>query len=324
MSRAAAEKAVIAVGHAALDRIYRIEAFPPRPTKVRALEHIESGGGMASNAAAAVARLGGRAELWSRTGADAAGGRICAMLAGEGVDVSHVMRHAATRSATAAIIVDAAGERMVVSERDHAMPMAADWLPLERVAAAGSVISDLSWIEATLAVFERARSAGVPTIADCDIGGSRFVEAVLPATDYVICSQAALAALFPEASAEAALSRLLAAGPAHAGVTRGAQGYLWRRRDGNGGAQAAYPAAVTDTTGAGDAFHGAFAWALAQGLDDAECARIAAATAALKCRALGARLGLPTRDEVEALLSRHDGRGLPQRLAATGGKRTPL
>jgi sugar/nucleoside kinase (ribokinase family) len=53
-------KRIICVGHAALDRIYRIEAFPPEPTKVRALEHVEAGGGMAANAAVTIARLGGR------------------------------------------------------------------------------------------------------------------------------------------------------------------------------------------------------------------------------------------------------------------------
>ena len=65
-------KPIICVGHAALDFVYRIEAFPPVPTKVRSLEHIESGGGMAANAAATIARLGGPVELWSRTGADSA------------------------------------------------------------------------------------------------------------------------------------------------------------------------------------------------------------------------------------------------------------
>jgi sulfofructose kinase len=54
----AAAKHIICVGHAALDRIYRIAAFPPHPTKVRALEHIEVGGGMAANAAVAIASCG--------------------------------------------------------------------------------------------------------------------------------------------------------------------------------------------------------------------------------------------------------------------------
>ena len=69
-------KHLICVGHAALDRIYRIESFPPQPTKIRALEHIEAGGGMAANAAVAIARLGGAAELWSRVGDDGAGHTI--------------------------------------------------------------------------------------------------------------------------------------------------------------------------------------------------------------------------------------------------------
>src|SRR5258708_23799958 len=69
-------KRIICVGHAALDRIYRIEAFPPEPTKVRALEHVEAGGGMAANASVAIARLGGKAEVWRRTGDDAPAGAI--------------------------------------------------------------------------------------------------------------------------------------------------------------------------------------------------------------------------------------------------------
>ena len=69
----AAPSTLICVGHAALDRIYRIDSFPPEPTKIRALEHIETGGGMAANAAVAAARLGAEVELWSRVGDDPAG-----------------------------------------------------------------------------------------------------------------------------------------------------------------------------------------------------------------------------------------------------------
>ncbi len=71
------------------------------------------------------------------------------------------------------------------------------------------------------------------------------------------------------------------------------------------------PSAVdaVDTTGAGDAFHGAFVLALSQGLGDEECARVASAVAALKCRKLGARAGLPTASELDALLREQIGRG---------------
>ncbi len=54
---------IIVVGHTALDRVYRIEAFPAKPTKVRALDHREEGGGSAANTAAAIAVLGGAVRL---------------------------------------------------------------------------------------------------------------------------------------------------------------------------------------------------------------------------------------------------------------------
>jgi sulfofructose kinase len=297
---------VICVGHAALDYVYRIEAFPPVPTKVRSLEHIESGGGMAANAAAAVARLGGTVELWSRTGADAAGERIRAFLEADGVDVSHVRMHEGARSSTSAVIVDSSGDRLIVGERDHAMSMDAQWLPLERIAGAAVVMSDLRWVEGTLAALRVARTHGVPTMLDADLGGGGDLGEFLCLADYAIFSGPALDAFAPGAKDDAErLTRVLEKGVTHAGVTRGAKGYLWTGREGDSGHQPAFELEVVDTTGAGDAFHGAFAWALAEGHPVAECARIAAAVSALKCRRLGARAGLPTRAELESFLSEH-------------------
>lgn len=299
-----AVKPVICVGHAALDYVYRIEAFPPAPTKVRSLEHIESGGGMAANAAAAIARLGAPVELWSRTGADTAGARIRAFLEEHGVDVSHVKVHEGARSSTSAVIVDAKGDRLIVGERDHAMSMDASWLPLERISSAAAVLSDLRWVEATRAAFTAARAHGVPTILDADLGGGGHLEEFLRLSDYAIFSGPALETFAPEGGDAERLAKVLALGVAHAGVTRGQQGYRWAGKGGATGHQPAFASdEVVDTTGAGDAFHGAFTWALAQGRSEADCALIAAAVSALKCRRLGARAGLPTRQELESFLA---------------------
>lgn len=297
-------KPIICVGHAALDFVYRIEAFPPAPTKVRSLEHIESGGGMAANAAAAIARLGGKVELWSRTGADAAGARIRALLEAEGVDVEFVRAHEGARSSTSAVIVDSKGDRLIIGERDHAMSMDASWLPLERIAAAAVVVTDLRWVEGTLAAFTEARARGVPTLLDVDLGGGGHLDDFLCLADYAIFSAPALQAFAPGLDDAAALAKVLALGAVHAGVTRGAEGYVWRDKGSATERRPAFPTEIVDTTGAGDAFHGAFAWALAQGEPPAQCARIAAAVSALKCRRLGARAGLPSRDELYAFLAR--------------------
>lgn len=301
-------KPIICVGHAALDYVYRIEAFPPQPTKVRSLEHLESGGGMAANAAATIARLGGRVELWSRTGGDSAGERIHRYLEADGVDIRFVRAFPHARSSTSAVIVDRTGERLIIGERDHAMPMDSSWLPVERIGGSAVVVSDLRWVEATRDAFTEARAKGVPTLLDADLGGGGILEEFLRLADYAIFSAPALEAFAPGMPERAQLERVLEMGVRHAGVTRGARGYSWLEKDGASGHQPAFDTGIVDTgivdtTGAGDAFHGAFAWALANGQGPAACARIAAATAALKCRRLGARAGLPSRNELDEFLA---------------------
>ena len=295
----ASAKHIICVGHAALDRVYRIEAFPPQPTKVRALEHIEAGGGMAANAAVAIARLGGAAELWSRVGDDNAGQTIRAGLRAERVDVRYVQAFEGARSSTSAIIVDDKGERLIVGQRDAGMPSGTSWLPLERIKIAQAVVGDVRWLEGTRTVFTQARKDKVLTLLDADLGAREALPGLLQLTDYAIFSAPALRDLVPAGTDAERLQHVLTLGPKHAGVTLGAEGYLWCEQ-GSGGQVPAFSISVADTTGAGDAFHGTFALMLAEGRPAAACARLAAAAAALKCTRLGSRAGLPLRAELEA------------------------
>jgi sulfofructose kinase len=292
-------KRIICVGHAALDRIYRIEAFPHHPTKVRALEHIEAGGGMAANAAVAIARLGGKSELWSRIGDDNAGDMIRSGLKAERVDVRYLQSFEGARSSTSAIIVDDRGERLIVGQRDTGMPSDTSWLPLERVKEADAVLGDLRWLEGVRAVFAQARKSNVPTVLDADLGAREALVGLLKLTDYAIFSAPALREFAAGGTDAERLDHVLTVGPKHAGVTLGGEGYAWRER-GNGGHVPAFSVSVTDTTGAGDAFHGTFALLLAEGRTAAESALSAAAAAALKCTRLGARAGLPSRAELQA------------------------
>src|SRR5689334_296168 len=190
-------KRIICVGHAALDRIYRIEAFPPEPTKVRALEHVEAGGGMAANAAAAIARLGGKAELWSRIGDDAAGSAIRAGLRADRVDARYVQAFEGARSSTSAIVVDGKGERLIVGQRDA------------------------GWREGLRAVFARARRDKVPTVLDADLGAREALPGILKLTEHAIFSAPALREFAPGDSDSERLGHVLSLGPRHAGVTQG-------------------------------------------------------------------------------------------------------
>ena len=297
-------KRLITVGHSALDRIYRINAFPPEPTKIRALESIEIGGGMAANAAVAAARLGAKVELWSRVGEDNAGQIIRAGLKAEKVDIRYLEEFEDARSSTSAIIVDGKGERLIVGMRDTAIPSGTSWLPLERVTGAGAVLADLRWLEATRVVFDRARRDGVPTILDADLGAREALPDLLALTDYAVFSAPALREFAQGGTEEERLAAVLARGPKHAGVTLGAEGYVWIEKGGAKGRQPGFAVDAVDTTGAGDAFHGGFALGIAEGRPIAECVRRAAAVAALKCTRLGGRAGLPNRRELEAFLAK--------------------
>lgn len=300
---------ILCIGHAALDRIYRIEAFPPEPTKVRAIEHIEVGGGMAANAAVAIARLGGKAELWSRVGGDTAGQIIKAGLKAERVDVRNVQAFDDARSSTSAIIVDDRGERLIVGQRDTGMPSSTDWLPMERIGEMHAVLGDVRWLEGLRAVFTRAREEGVPTILDADLGAREVLPEILALTDYAIFSKPALrefaGRLAPDHDLGPALDSVLALGPLHAGVTMGALGYRWHEKGALGDLLTGHVPSpsvdVIDTTGAGDAFHGAFALMIAEGHTVQHCAKVAAEVAARKCTRLGSRAGLPRRAEVRGL-----------------------
>jgi sulfofructose kinase len=196
---------------------------------------------------------------------------------------------------------------MIITQRDTSIPAGTSWLPLERIAEANAVLCDLRWLEAVRVVLTRARREGIPTILDADLGGREALPELLGLVDYAVFSAPSLHEFARGMSDDEALQQVLRHGPRHAGVTLGAHGYVWRERDGRSGNQPAFQVDVVDTTGAGDAFHGAFALGIAEGLDIETCVRRASGVAALKCTRLGSRAGLPTRSELELFVALQGG-----------------
>jgi len=282
---------VVCLGHAALDRVYTVDAIPAVATKVRASAFREVGGGMASNAACAIARLGGRVAFWGRAGDDAAGAAMAREFASYGVDATAFRRIAGFRSSQSAIVVDARGERLIVTHLGD-VPDDAAWLPLDKV----------------IALFDAAHDAGVPSVLDADVADADVIDALACRADHVVFSEHGLAcwASLPDgADATARLDALARAwssmrdGARACAVTCGEAGSWWLTREGAFHVPAPAIDAV-DTLGAGDVFHGAYALAIAEGSDIAGAARFATHAAALKCTRDGGRAGSPTRDEVAA------------------------
>jgi sulfofructose kinase len=205
--------------------------------------------------------------------------------------------------------VDARGERLIVNHRGDAIATGADWLPLDRIAAAGAVLADPRWLAGATRAFEAAREAGVPCVLDADVAPTGSLATLVPLADHVVFSEPGLAIYADGRDELAALRAALDAGAKVAGVTRGAKGVEWIEC-GSPHALRRVPAPrveARDTTGAGDVFHGAYALGLAEGRDVAGAASFACAAASLKCMRAGARAGSPSRAEVERLL-----RGAPR------------
>lgn len=291
---------VFCLGIATLDYVYSVETLPTRGEKYRSRDLAVVGGGCAGNASVAIARLGGRSWLATRLADDLSGDRIVADLEAEGVDASASLRAPGLRSPVSAILVDAAGERMVVSYSDPAMPERTGWLPPSLPEGANAVLADTRWGEGALAALQLARKVGVPGVLDAD---RKPPHPDLVATaSHVAFSQQALRELSGEDDPRAGLAKVAQDCASWLAVTLGKEGVLFMED----GAVAHIPAFVVetvDTLGAGDIWHGAFALALAEGQGERAAIRFASAAAAIKCTRFGGRLGAPRREEIEGFLA---------------------
>ncbi|MFC7396407.1 PfkB family carbohydrate kinase [Chelatococcus sp. GCM10030263] len=296
-------KRVVSVGIAVLDKIFGVPDIPSQPIKIFAKSYGEIGGGPAATGSVAIARLGGRAELWARVGDDAVGMRIIEELAEWGVK-PRVRRVPNAKSSVSGVLIDDRGERLIISFSDDALDPDASWLPLGEISRADAVLADTRWPDGAEAVLKAARNAGVPSVLDADLAPEEVAQRLAPLADYVIFSAPALARFAgrPDAADPAdALAVAQGRCSGTVGVTVGAEGFRWLEA-GELRHAPAPSVTVIDTLGAGDVFHGAFALAIAEGASVAEAARFANMAAALKCTRPGGRAGIPDRAEVDQAL----------------------
>ncbi len=291
---------VFCLGISTLDYVYSVEDLPTRGEKYRSKGLAVVGGGCAGNASVAIARLGGRCWLATRLADDLTGDQIVADLAGEGVETRFARRFPGLRSPVSAILVDAQGERMIISYSDPEIPEAADWLPSRLPEGVGAVLADTRWGEGALAALRMARAAGVPGVLDGDRKPPH--PDLVGTASHVAFSAQALAELSGEPDPRLGLARLARGVPTWLAVTLGKEGVLFVE-DGEVVHAPAFPVETVDTLGAGDVWHGAFTLALAEGQDARAAIRFASAAAAIKCTRFGGRAGAPDRDEVLAFLA---------------------
>jgi sulfofructose kinase len=303
---------LLCVGALTHDTIMRFDTLPAGPGKFIPTETLQIAAGMAASAAASASRQGADVSLWASVGDDALASELIAELVEEGVNCAAVRRVAGARSAVATILVDAAGERMILAYYDPRTQADPQELPYPNLSGFDAVLVDVRWSGAAELALRAAKAPGIPGILDADVASRAVLERLLPLASHIVASEPAAAILCgADIPADEAALTLARRTGAFVALTLGGAGTLWLESGTGTGRLHHTPAPriqPVDTLAAGDVFHGCFAVGLAEGWEMAEVITFASAAAALKCQKFGGRLGAPNRTETLAMMHRE----LPQ------------
>ena len=289
---------VLCVGAGTYDLVYSVDHHPGPDEKIRAASFIGCGGGPAANGAVAVASFGLKAAFVGFLGYDIFGKAHFDELQQAGVLTDHVARGNYS-SALSVVIVKPDGSRALVNYRNP-----------ESYLASGSV--DFSAIDAKVILFDgheplispnlarAAKQRNIITVLDAGSIHSG-TEELASLVDYLVCSEKFGFGFSGEETEEKAVEKLSSYAP-NVIITLGERGLVWKNQE-DSGRQEPFKVKSVDSTGAGDVFHGVLAACLAQKRNWTDSLRYASAAGALCCTKTGARLGIPTKEQIEEFLA---------------------
>ncbi|WEM41178.1 PfkB family carbohydrate kinase [Photobacterium sp. DA100] len=287
---------ILCIGNATWDRIFNVDEIPSKATKYFSTTYHEIGGGVAATAAVAIATLGAEVSLLARLGNDNVGDAITKDLKKWGVDTSLLKQFDDLSSSNAVVHVDPAGERQITVHRDPLLPVNSDWITADFLDGVDCILCDCTWGEGAEKLLNLANHKGIPSVIDADLGGETMEKLVKLGTD-IAFSYPALCQMTGETTINKALQVAQQKTTGTVYVTNGEHGCYWIE-DGTVKHVPGYSVDVIDTTGAGDVFHGALAFAIANKLSGENAVNFANAVAALKCTKPGGRAGIPNYEQV--------------------------
>jgi sugar/nucleoside kinase (ribokinase family) len=299
---------VVGLGENSVDHVLRLPSLPHagQASKIEVLSTSHEPGGQVVTALCTCLAMGLRAAYVGAFGSNEDGTRLRAQLAARGLDLTHaVVRPVPNRSAVI-LVEDTTGERAVLGHRDAGLALTAAEVPLDLLAQTRVLHVDGGDEDASIAAARVARDAGAHVTCDLERLGAS-TGALLAELTVPILAPGLAEAITGEADAERALRKLPAPHARLRCVTLGSKGALVL--DGDRVIHApGFTVAAVDTTGAGDVFRGAFITALLRGDAPDAVVRFANAAAAISCTRAGAIGGIPSREEVDALIAERTSR----------------
>ncbi|MFI4936459.1 MAG: ribokinase [Caulobacterales bacterium] len=297
---------IVVVGSYNRDLSFSVARLPAPGETCLSLGRLDSPGGKGSNQAIQAARCGAATAMIAAIGSDAAGDEAISLWAANGIATQNVVRLAGHPTGMATILVDAMAENVIVVDSGanaHLAPAHVE-AAAALIAAARLVVAQLETpVAATARAFEIARANGVATLLNAAPAPEAIEPALLGLTDILVVNEGEGRVLSGHADAPRIGAALLGRVGKAVVVTLGAKGaVLFEHR--RPLLEAAPPQVdVVDTTGAGDAFTGAFAaqWAASGDMDSALAWGVAAG--ALACTRKGAAASCADAAQIAGLLS---------------------
>jgi ribokinase len=303
--------AVAVLGIFVADLAFKAPRLPVMGETILGQGFKDGPGGKGSNQAIAAARAGADARMITRIGRDTFGEMARKAWAADGIDTSAVAIDDSLPTGAAFIFVSTeTGNNAIIVESGAAAKLSPEDVAAAEAAIAGSKVFLTQFeqpVETALAGLRLARRHGVITILN-PAPALPVDDAIYGLCDYVTPNETEAATLTglkveTEDDALAAARDLVRRGARNALITLGEKGALLHGAEGTFMVPAFKVPRVVDTTGAGDAFNGGFAVALAEGKPAAEAVRFGCATAGLSVQKPGTAPSMPTRAEIEALLA---------------------
>jgi ribokinase len=297
---------IVIVGSFNTDLTSYMERMPRPGETVHGRKFVTGPGGKGSNQAVAAARLGAEVTFVGRIGQDVFAPLALNIWKQEGINTDYVVQDPEHATGVAPIFVDDTGENsiVVVLGANLAISKADVDAAVDVIAEADVLLTQLEInYDAVGYALKIAKEKGVSTILNPAPAGHLPADVVALA-DYITPNETELEVLSnqPGVSPEKAARSLLTSPEQTVVMTLGAKGAQYVRQN-RSEVVPSFSVNVVDTTGAGDAFNGGLAVALAEGKSLEEAVAFANATAALCVTKPGTAPSMPQREEVEALLA---------------------
>jgi sulfofructose kinase len=293
---------VVGMGLNSVDLLCVVPEFPTLNSKMEILQFSKQGGGQVATAMVALSRWGVKTKYIGKVGGDELGQFSLHSIREEGVDVSSVTIEPKASNQFAIIIVDSvSGERTILWDRDERLMYRDGELRKEEICSGKLLHLDGHDLRAAIQCAKWAKEEGIPTVIDIDKVEPLTFE-LIREIDFVITSSRFPSLFTGISDREKAFLEL----------QKHTSGFLCATLEDEGAMALingeilhvkGFKAKAVDTTGAGDVFHAGFIYGLLQNWEVIEILRFANAVAALKCRDLGGRRGIPTLGEVQKFLN---------------------